>query len=394
MIRSVAMEEMLHMTLAANVLNAIGGEPCVNKAAFIPVYPTTLPHSDGAFLVGLEKFSPQAVETFLKIEHPAGADDPPQADHYHTIGQFYAAIEQGLRNVCSGDKHFTRDASRQVTPEYFYGGGGNLVVVSDLKSALKALEEIVDQGEGHDHSLSEGDTPVLEDGEGYAHYYRFNEIHTGRYYHGDDTPATGPRGRPFFVAWDAVYDMRPNPKISDYPPGSDLRRKSEDFSRAYTLLLDQLHDAFNGAPGVLVEAVATMYDLKYKAAALFNTPSPTGDTTAGPKLRVRSSHRGGGPVGAAACAWGSMHTPPRPQGAKGLPPGRRVVPTLDRGPRGDDGDRARRRGKETCHEWGTNGARIIRIPFDFCAGRGAKPQAAEGNDGAGFRCNTYNTLHT
>ena len=34
------MEEMLHMVLVANLLNAIKGEAKVNDAKFIPKYPT------------------------------------------------------------------------------------------------------------------------------------------------------------------------------------------------------------------------------------------------------------------------------------------------------------------------------------------------------------------
>ena len=57
-ITSVFIEEMLHMTLAANLLNAVGGAPALDKADFIPRYPTYLPHSDKAFLVSLVPFSP------------------------------------------------------------------------------------------------------------------------------------------------------------------------------------------------------------------------------------------------------------------------------------------------------------------------------------------------
>ncbi|NEO96090.1 MAG: hypothetical protein F6K56_40470, partial [Moorea sp. SIO3G5] len=40
---SVVREEMLHMVIVANVLNAIGGSPQVNKPEFIPTYPGNLP---------------------------------------------------------------------------------------------------------------------------------------------------------------------------------------------------------------------------------------------------------------------------------------------------------------------------------------------------------------
>src|SRR5215471_9110418 len=57
-IRSVFMEEMLHLTLAANILNAVGGEPRIDTPAMLPSYPMYLPHSNRAFLVSLQKFSP------------------------------------------------------------------------------------------------------------------------------------------------------------------------------------------------------------------------------------------------------------------------------------------------------------------------------------------------
>src|SRR5262249_44844149 len=43
LIRSIVVEEMLHMTIAANVMNAIGGEPVINKPNFVPIYPGPLP---------------------------------------------------------------------------------------------------------------------------------------------------------------------------------------------------------------------------------------------------------------------------------------------------------------------------------------------------------------
>src|SRR5437867_3400135 len=70
-LRSVVLEEMLHLTLAANVLNAIGGRPIIDRPGFVPHYPMKLPHSEGDFSVGLERFSRPALETFLKIERPA-----------------------------------------------------------------------------------------------------------------------------------------------------------------------------------------------------------------------------------------------------------------------------------------------------------------------------------
>ena len=46
-IHEVVMQEMLHMTLVANVMNTLGVTPKIYLASFVPKYPGPLPHSDG-----------------------------------------------------------------------------------------------------------------------------------------------------------------------------------------------------------------------------------------------------------------------------------------------------------------------------------------------------------
>lgn len=70
-IRAVAKEEMLHLTLAANLLNAIGGQPDLLSPRFVPPYPAHLPTGQDDFDVGIEKFSDHALGIFLCIERPA-----------------------------------------------------------------------------------------------------------------------------------------------------------------------------------------------------------------------------------------------------------------------------------------------------------------------------------
>src|SRR4029079_19346345 len=83
-ITSVFIEEMLHMTLAANVLNAVGGAPVLDQPGFIPTYPQHLPHSSGTFLIPLAPFSRQTIETFMRIENPEAPGALPEADRYRT----------------------------------------------------------------------------------------------------------------------------------------------------------------------------------------------------------------------------------------------------------------------------------------------------------------------
>jgi hypothetical protein len=55
-ISSVVVEEMLHLTLAANLLNAVGGRPQLAIPKMLPGYPRPLPHSDRSFEISLFRF--------------------------------------------------------------------------------------------------------------------------------------------------------------------------------------------------------------------------------------------------------------------------------------------------------------------------------------------------
>jgi hypothetical protein len=48
-VTSVFFEEMLRMTLAANLLNAVGGRPVLDAPHLMPGYPSSLPHGDRSF---------------------------------------------------------------------------------------------------------------------------------------------------------------------------------------------------------------------------------------------------------------------------------------------------------------------------------------------------------
>jgi rubrerythrin len=50
-VRSVSIEEMVHLTLAANLLNAVGGRPRLDMPEMLAPYPRSLPHADSSFKV-------------------------------------------------------------------------------------------------------------------------------------------------------------------------------------------------------------------------------------------------------------------------------------------------------------------------------------------------------
>ena len=292
-IKSVFIEEMLHMALAANILNAVGGTPRFDYDGFIPAFPTPLPHGDGSFLVHLGKFTPEGVRSFLNIERPAETDAEPLEENYHSIGQFYSAIIEGLNSCCAAlgeERVFTGDPSWQLTAETtFYGGAGRLIGVTNLATALEAMEEIVEQGEGLDHgTIFDGDKNMFHpEREEVGHYFRFQEILEGRNYQVGDTPDSGPTGEKFDVDWGAVHNMRSNPDINDYPVDSPAREKMEALAQGYSDMLRMMEKSFAGDPKLFGETVGTMFELRHLILELMEMPSGDGETTVGPYFAYR-----------------------------------------------------------------------------------------------------------
>jgi hypothetical protein len=254
-----------------------------------------LPHSDNAFLVHLRPFGPEAVDTFLRIERPMKPGARARGNQYHTIGQFYSAILEGFellegRARQRGKTIFTGGKRRQVDGEvWYYGGGGQPVVVHDLASARVAIGEIMEQGEGLDHTIFDGDTRFGQVDE-LAHYFRFNEIRAGRRYRPTDSANQPPTGPELPVDWSGRYPMAPDPKAQDYRKRPEIHRLMTEFNRNYSALLRQLHRAFNGKPAMLRDAVPLMYQLRYGAQTLMAIPTGRADgSTVGPSFELTSA---------------------------------------------------------------------------------------------------------
>ena len=317
---SVLMEEMLHMTLASNILNAIGGSPQYDKPDFIATYPSNLPHSDGAIQVPLAKFSRDSIETLMKIEKPEEEGAPPEDNNYETIAQFYRAIEEGLMTVSrelGQEGLFCGDPARQIRADSFsYGGSGGVIGVTDLGSALEALEEIVDQGEGMNHeSIWDGDQNMFHpERDEVGHYFRLKQIILGRYFQSGDTPQSGPTGEAFNVDWDAVYDMQPNPRSNDYPPGSDADVAMSRFNVAYSEMLGTMQRAFNGEPEMLLASIGEMMELKNLVIDLMSLPSEDGQSCAGPSFEYVAPKHRASPVSSQVKIMISTNGPYRIQG--------------------------------------------------------------------------------
>ena len=64
-IQTVVIEEMLHMVMVANLINALGGKPEIRGKALLKPFPSHLPIPDSDFNVSLLKFSKEAIKTAL-----------------------------------------------------------------------------------------------------------------------------------------------------------------------------------------------------------------------------------------------------------------------------------------------------------------------------------------
>jgi Ferritin-like len=301
-IRSVVVEEMLHMILAANVLNAVGGKPVLKGSEFTPRYPTKLPYHQGELEVGLRPFGDAALDTFLAIENPSYPLGKPtrasrrastprlmtlRPEGYRTVGAFYYAIADGLRELVGrlGERAvFTGERARQVGPEQYYASGGEAIRVDDLSTALAAITEVVEQGEGEVTLPRAGEK--FDPDKDLAHYYRFNELRQRRRYRVDDTPKK-PTGASIALDLAKVYPMKPNLRTADLPTRG-LRQAATAFNVIWSRLLGQLEGALNGSPDELSRAVGTMFELKYAAVALLRIPLPGDEARshAGPTFEV------------------------------------------------------------------------------------------------------------
>ena len=274
-LRSVVMEEMLHMAIASNLLLALGGTPAIDRPGMIPKFPGKLPMSvDGGMTVHLRKCSIRQVrDVFMKIEQPLEPIKPTKllaeaATTYATIGEFYGAIGTALRKL--GPAAFARGkfGAQVVDPAWF--PAGQLFHIFDLKSALAGIEMIVEQGEGNSNS-------VLDPQWVPAHYYRFQQIVEGRLikYDPDHPGKLSFTGDPVPFDPDQVHAMVDDPVSPEHlPAGSQARRLATRFACGYTELLHGLHTAFSGTPSAIGRTMGLMYQLRTFAQQVLSEPLP------------------------------------------------------------------------------------------------------------------------
>jgi hypothetical protein len=301
-IKSVVIEEMLHMLLVGNLMNAVGRSPDLSEE-FVPRYPGFMRHhAAGGPYVQLEPFSPLLMRTtFMPIEQPELSPHmPAEGDHFQTIGQFYKAIEEGFEYLVDfrGEAWlFDRDTGCRLADGYFGSGGGHLTVVHTLAEAKATIREITQQGEGavvpqpprpgeepcgtlerYGWRLDGTYGPILGTPWEMSHYAKFKSLAGG---------TTHPP---------VVYPMQANPCPDQLE--RPLRDLSELFNQSYGLLLQSLQCAMSSAEqqvaffGVafpIMHSVMPALATLLMQTTLLKASDPALGPTAGPSFQYRSA---------------------------------------------------------------------------------------------------------
>lgn len=306
LVQSVALEEMLHLTLACNILIAIGGTPEILNTGLTLKFPTALPMNvDEGLTVALHPLTKEQVyQVYMGIERPDTQEPLPgeRCIHsltalkiekgYDSIGDFYKAILAKLAelSVAGADPFANPREERQVDIEKWFppvGHGCGNGKVHDLASAKAVIDTIIRQGEG----AEVGPPPIDPYGglEGsFAHFFKFGEVFYGNRLVEDACAPSGwsYSGAPVELDEQGIYNFLPNAALSDYVPGSAAYVAGAEFYNVYKRLLTSLDHVFNGAPEELNSAFGIMYELKLVAQKVVQHPAypaePTGPVAAPP----------------------------------------------------------------------------------------------------------------
>ncbi len=240
LIMSVAVEEMLHLSLASNILKSIGGTPQIYGRS-PKKYPTNLEHHATGFNAELSKLSEAQLEMFMGIEKPEEPGSEAQGDNWDTIGQFYQYISNLVDQTV--DSHYIGNADYQLADgrgyyapnnvdtvyptDAFYlrespnpkcpsqlgskqanypnaDDSGGLREINCKADALAAIQEISHQGEGfvNDPTHEYDDPKHLEE----SHWFKYKTLFE----------ALGEMGLSEEDKKTFIYNFPNNPKVSDF----------------------------------------------------------------------------------------------------------------------------------------------------------------------------------
>src|SRR5215470_14703563 len=239
---AIAGEEMLHWAVVQNLLAAVGSAPYVSRPH--------MPHQAGGYPPGVQlrllPFGEAALEHFVYLERPEGVErgdaagfEPagpplapmgpeeivPRGQDFATQGHLYRSVEKGFAHLADKlgeDRLFIGPAFQQADEATF--GWPDLRPITDLAGANRAIERIVEQGEG-----ATGDWAT-------AHYGRFLEVLSDYLTMRKQDPGFEPAYPVVAAAVRGVEGIEPDVYITDPTTGgcSDL------FNAVYELVLQMI----------------------------------------------------------------------------------------------------------------------------------------------------------
>ncbi|CAD5113095.1 unnamed protein product [Dimorphilus gyrociliatus] len=332
-LKHIMIQEMAHTTLAANILNGIGGKPIFNEASAVPVFPSPLPNNPDIVMV-LGPLSKSRIEhTFMEIEKPAATVETrclkyllkesihadvltykcPITTNPNTISQLYNNILHGIIQLekeaeLENTTIFTGLKSRQVKDDDWYSDvDGKPFAVTNLRTAKRAVAQIVEEGEGSDVCNP------LTTSKHLSHYYLFSQMAKERdlIIHSNETCISEGKNRDLYMmeteychngtnlqtcnitysyngpnrplAADGIWPMIEDPQIWKYKINSKAHRYSLQFDSMYTKLLKCFHELFNGHTNKMRFCMSMMYSLLVQGEKLVRTPIEEGiDPMIGP----------------------------------------------------------------------------------------------------------------
>jgi uncharacterized Fe-S cluster protein YjdI/CDGSH-type Zn-finger protein len=249
---SIAVEEMSHLALVANLTTAVGGAPHFGR----PNFPIPAGYHPAGVQVKLAPFNPETLQHFVFLERPDGSLEEdgegfavssdyvrslgtfnrlmPSYQDYPTVGDLYRALAEGLKTLSHdyGEAGlFTGDASVQVGPDAV--GLPGLIPVTDLASALTAVDTIVLQGEGASLDVATG------------HYQRFVRIRTEYRAMLQSDPSFQPAR---MAAHNPVMRRPPDPKDKVHIESPQAAAALDLANAIYGQMLRLLYQGF-GRPG-------------------------------------------------------------------------------------------------------------------------------------------------
>jgi len=150
-IRSVAMEEMVHMAIASNMLAAIGGTPSFKSIKV--AYPTKgLPGGAEPDLeIGLAPYSKNQLKNFMRIEIPQCLlGDLKLPEKYPTIAVFYKSIKAAIKLNADSIRSAVQKGgtSNQVGDDIGFSTFAYIKGKDPVKMLCDGIDEILEQGEG------------------------------------------------------------------------------------------------------------------------------------------------------------------------------------------------------------------------------------------------------